>query len=280
MRLSRLELRNFRCFESLDLDLEQTTVVVGANDTGKSTVLEAIAWLLGRERPLGWQSAMSWAPGSDDDAPDVSIVGHLTDLSREALEAFGAVAPGGVLRLAKSSGTGDSDSWVVLERAELPSLTEAWDRDAARDKGGEVQSRFLGALVFEDQGGGLSTDSDEYLIIDGQQRLITLCILLAAIADADLEVPGDVSIIGISNMEWFPIARPAITAVSQLGGAGSPCCREAHAAPPSQAPTSGRALPTRHRAQGQTQRRAMSVYPGDAIARPGIMSRRGGAGEG
>ena len=42
MRLSRLELRHFRCFESLDVDLEPVTVLVGANDTGKSTVLEAI----------------------------------------------------------------------------------------------------------------------------------------------------------------------------------------------------------------------------------------------
>lgn len=38
---------------------------------------------------------------------------------------------------------------------------------------------------------------------------------LVAVADAGLEVPGDVSIVGISDMEWFPISRPAITAVSQ-----------------------------------------------------------------
>jgi hypothetical protein len=48
--------------------------------------------------------------------------------------------------------------------------------------GGEVESRFLGALVLEDQGGGLSTDPDEYLIVDGQQRLLTLQLVLAAIA--------------------------------------------------------------------------------------------------
>ncbi len=38
---------------------------------------------------------------------------------------------------------------------------------------------------------------------------------LVAIADAGLEVPRDVSLISISDMEWFPIAHPAITAVSQ-----------------------------------------------------------------
>ncbi|MEA2025428.1 MAG: substrate-binding domain-containing protein [Chloroflexota bacterium] len=36
---------------------------------------------------------------------------------------------------------------------------------------------------------------------------------LVAIADAGLQVPRDVSIVGIDDMEWYPIAHPAITAV-------------------------------------------------------------------
>jgi DNA-binding LacI/PurR family transcriptional regulator len=36
---------------------------------------------------------------------------------------------------------------------------------------------------------------------------------LVAIADAGLDVPGDISIVGIDDMEWYPIANPAITAV-------------------------------------------------------------------
>lgn len=36
---------------------------------------------------------------------------------------------------------------------------------------------------------------------------------LVAIAEAGLDVPRDISIVGIDDMEWFPIARPAITAV-------------------------------------------------------------------
>jgi len=36
---------------------------------------------------------------------------------------------------------------------------------------------------------------------------------LVSIADAGLEAPRDVSIVGIDDMEWYPIAHPAITAV-------------------------------------------------------------------
>src|SRR5262249_40531022 len=44
MRLTRLKLKDFRGFESLDLELdEKLTVLVGKNGSGKSTVLDAIA---------------------------------------------------------------------------------------------------------------------------------------------------------------------------------------------------------------------------------------------
>lgn len=36
---------------------------------------------------------------------------------------------------------------------------------------------------------------------------------LVAIAEAGLKVPDDVSVVGIDDMEWYPIANPAITAV-------------------------------------------------------------------
>ncbi len=36
---------------------------------------------------------------------------------------------------------------------------------------------------------------------------------LVAIADAGLQVPADISIVGIDDLEWYPIANPAITAV-------------------------------------------------------------------
>ena len=36
---------------------------------------------------------------------------------------------------------------------------------------------------------------------------------LVAIAEAGLEVPKDISIVAIDDMEWYPIAHPPITAV-------------------------------------------------------------------
>lgn len=59
MRLDRIEIKNFRCFEELDLELHpEFTLLVGVNGSGKTSLLDALAvalgaWLLGfptRER--------------------------------------------------------------------------------------------------------------------------------------------------------------------------------------------------------------------------------------
>lgn len=48
MRIHRLTLRNFRCFEHLELDLhERMTLLVGSNGAGKSAILDALAIALG-----------------------------------------------------------------------------------------------------------------------------------------------------------------------------------------------------------------------------------------
>ena len=44
MRVARVRIRNFRCLEELDLDVDDITVLVGANGTGKSSVLHALGW--------------------------------------------------------------------------------------------------------------------------------------------------------------------------------------------------------------------------------------------
>ncbi|POD76278.1 ATP-binding protein [Pseudomonas syringae group genomosp. 3] len=48
LRMSKLRLRDFRCFETIDIDFHpQLTVLVAANGTGKTSILDAIAISLG-----------------------------------------------------------------------------------------------------------------------------------------------------------------------------------------------------------------------------------------
>ena len=158
MLVTRLELRNFRCFETLDLDLSETTVLVGANDTGKSAVLEAVRLLFG-EWPV---HGADWTPIVRDDGtpsrdrPAASIVGHV-DLGGEALEWFGPSAPNGVVRLGACSDL--PGHWIVLEESELPALIDALDPALIREYFGvEGMDQVLdaleesGELLFEREG--------------------------------------------------------------------------------------------------------------------------------
>lgn len=48
MRLSRLTIQNFRGITDLSLDLDQTTVLIGENNTGKTSILEALHTCMSR----------------------------------------------------------------------------------------------------------------------------------------------------------------------------------------------------------------------------------------
>ena len=58
MRLTRVQIENFRCFEKLTLDLDpHFTLIAGGNGSGKTTIIRALVWALnsvasriGRER--------------------------------------------------------------------------------------------------------------------------------------------------------------------------------------------------------------------------------------
>ena len=53
MRLTSIAIRNFRCIRELSLDLDETTVLIGENNTGKTAVLEAIRICMERLRGRG-----------------------------------------------------------------------------------------------------------------------------------------------------------------------------------------------------------------------------------
>ena len=63
--LTKLTLRNFRGFERHELPLREVTIVVGRNNAGKSTVVEAlrlISIVVSRYRRLPFHPGPDWCP--------------------------------------------------------------------------------------------------------------------------------------------------------------------------------------------------------------------------
>ena len=50
--LSRLSLRDFRCFQNFEIEFDpDTTCIIGQNTTGKTSLLEAVAVLIRLQSP-------------------------------------------------------------------------------------------------------------------------------------------------------------------------------------------------------------------------------------
>ena len=132
MRLCRLELSNFRSFDDVSVELADLTVLIGPNDSGKSSVLDAIRFVCHDANRAGrpWRRSdvarPAWfepglmehvgvesSPGlqADPDAP-VTVVCIFDDLNEPERELFEPFLVEGVLRIgAYCPGWEDQARW-------------------------------------------------------------------------------------------------------------------------------------------------------------------------
>ena len=69
--LTKLRARNFKCFEEVEIALGNPVVLIGPNNSGKTTVLQALAlWSIGLQR---WQEKRSDEARLDPGALNVRI---------------------------------------------------------------------------------------------------------------------------------------------------------------------------------------------------------------
>ena len=80
MRLSRLRLRNFRCFqEEISIDFEDITAFIGRNDSGKSTLMDALDIFLNDIDPDKNDASKGGTPN------DLTIICEFVDLPDEVI---------------------------------------------------------------------------------------------------------------------------------------------------------------------------------------------------
>jgi len=80
MKLSTLKLRNFRCYQDeIRIDFEDITALVGRNDAGKSTIMDALDLFLNESNPDKYDACIS------GDAKDLSITCEFSDLPEEII---------------------------------------------------------------------------------------------------------------------------------------------------------------------------------------------------
>lgn len=80
MKLRRLRIRNFRCFQNeTAIDFDDVTALVGKNDSGKSTIMEALDLFLNEGNPDKDDASKA------GDAKDLTIICEFTDLPHDVV---------------------------------------------------------------------------------------------------------------------------------------------------------------------------------------------------
>lgn len=120
MRLSKVSLINYRCFERLDIDLHpRLTVIVGANGAGKTAVLDGIA------------------------AGLTPVLRHLSS-ANQRLTGEGAGIKDTDFRLVPSEGRAGAERWVAANHAQVHLRTTTgleWDYWRPSSKGAEPSNK-------------------------------------------------------------------------------------------------------------------------------------------
>lgn len=79
MRLVKLRIQNYRGIRSAEFVLPQHVVLLGQNNSGKSSIIDAIALLLGRDRLVRTLGDYDFFGGNPQPADRISITGVLSD---------------------------------------------------------------------------------------------------------------------------------------------------------------------------------------------------------
>lgn len=92
MKISRIEVKNYRSLKDVDIDVDDYAALVGANGSGKSSILYALDWFF-NGRPLTTSDVCGYKEGvtSDEDCiVEVAVTfSGLTDADRRRLKQYG-----------------------------------------------------------------------------------------------------------------------------------------------------------------------------------------------
>jgi len=148
--VERLRVRNFRCIKEVDFPLTPLHALIGPNDSGKSTVLEAITRFVRTNHP-----------GFPDFASDASIFWGDHALTRFPDRVAVHDAPAAIKDGRVGRGSSDQEANATLRRIAAPARMLRLDPDAMRQPTNLIPHRH--PLEYGPRGQGLAAVYDALL---------------------------------------------------------------------------------------------------------------------
>ena len=139
MKISHVRVQHYRSIESLDVDFDDYASFVGANGSGKSSVLYAVNWLINGGN-LDPADVHRCPADADNDARAVSVTATFTDLTardQERLEKYGR---GEKVVIRRSWSIGDAKSKVVGSAMQGPNFISVRSAGSVGDARGAYEA--------------------------------------------------------------------------------------------------------------------------------------------
>jgi len=155
LKLNRVRIENFRCVRDLDLALDEATVLIGANNAGKTAIMEAIRIALSRrwgQRGTGFTEYDVHCAGETGDpktAPPVSVLLHFEEEAGAPWDPDMVAALDDLVMLADGGGNLISLRVTCQWSEEKEAFEPAWEfLNAAREPLTQKAQRATNLLGF------------------------------------------------------------------------------------------------------------------------------------
>lgn len=125
MRIVHVKIRNFRCLKEVDIDVDSYTALIGANGSGKSSVLYALDWFF-KGHTLTADDAYndgSWTEDSEEErVVEVTVTfSDLSEYDRSKLEKYGR---GTTAKFKRSWRLGEANSKIIGNAFQGPGFSK------------------------------------------------------------------------------------------------------------------------------------------------------------
>ena len=134
MKLTELRVKNFRCIDSMSINVPNFLSVIGPNNTGKSSILRAVEIFLNQDKP----EISEWRKGNEGEPIEIEgTFGDIQDWERNAQGVSGLVQNGEIKLKAIARIEGESVSLsyeAFVSPVEIEGWSEAWGELSATIK--------------------------------------------------------------------------------------------------------------------------------------------------
>lgn len=125
MQITKIYLKDFRCIEELEIELSESTVIIGENNAGKSSVLDAVKIALGRKWGRSGATGFSEFDFRSEDGKGVVPISLMLEFAEAAADEWPAEVTAALNDIIRTEPHSDVDSVLMRVNCTFESVSKS-----------------------------------------------------------------------------------------------------------------------------------------------------------